>query len=137
AAITIPPFSFIEPGLILGANMAFRRLVLEKIDGFDPAFGPGNKYVSDDPDIQARASFAGWTGIYDPVLTVAHHHGRDAAAAQQLVHTYCRSSGAYYAKFLLRSDSRCTFARHVARHMYWMLRGSNEPMIFFFRYIQG
>src|SRR5205807_4166432 len=112
-------------GFILGANMAFRRTALESIDGFDPNFGPGNKYISDDPDIQARASFAGWTGVYNPSFTIAHHHGRDSAAARRLLRLYCRSTGAYYAKLLLRSDSRRTFARHI----YWQLRRGSEPMI--------
>jgi GT2 family glycosyltransferase len=115
---TIPPYSFIMPGFIVGANMAFRRSVLEQIGGLDPNFGPGNRYVCDDPDVQARASFAGWSGVYDPALRVAHHHGRDAAAAQQLDRIYRRSMGAYYAKFVLRSDTRLTFAKAL----YWHYR---------------
>jgi GT2 family glycosyltransferase len=120
----IQPYSYVGDGFILGANMVFRRTVLEQVDGFDPNLGPGNKYVSDDPDIQARASFAGWSGIYDPALTIAHHHGRDAVAARKLLRIYCISMGAYYAKFLLRSDSRPIFAKHI----YWLVRSGRLPL---------
>lgn len=133
----IPPYSFIQAGFILGANMAFRRIVLEQIGGFDPDFGPGNKYVSDDPDIQARASFDGWCGIYDPALTVKHHHGRDARAAQKLMRTYCLSTGAYYAKFLLRRNTRGTYVRNIARRTYWVTRSRAEPPAYRFWEIQG
>jgi GT2 family glycosyltransferase len=118
--IIVPPRSYIACGMILGANMAFRRVVLDQIGGFDPDFGPGNKYVCDDPDIQVRASFAGWHGKYDPALKVEHHHGRDAAAARRLTRTYSLATGAYFAKFLLRSDTRHEFARNV----YWRARKS-------------
>jgi glycosyltransferase involved in cell wall biosynthesis len=122
--LTVPPKSYVETGLILGANMAFRRVVLDQIHGFDPNFGPGNKYVGDDPDIQARASFAGWHGKYDPSLVVEHHHGRDAAAAERLERVYHLSTGAYFAKFLLRRDTRHEFARHI----YWRFRRKGTPL---------
>ena len=34
--VEIAPKSFVQPGLIHGANFAFRRSVLEEIGGFDP-----------------------------------------------------------------------------------------------------
>ncbi|MGH7029227.1 MAG: glycosyltransferase family 2 protein [Stellaceae bacterium] len=116
----IPPHSYVEAGLISGANMVFRRVVLEQIGGFDPIFGPGGKYVCDDVDAQARASFAGWVGVFEPALTVAHHHGRDATAARKLNRTYGVGRGAYFMKFLLRRDSRYEFARHI----YWQARSA-------------
>lgn len=127
----IPPCSYVEAGFISGANMVFRRNVLEQIDGFDPTFGPGGAYVCDDVDAQARASFAGWAGVFEPALTVAHHHGRDAAAARKLYRAYNLGRGAYFAKFLLRKDTRHEFARHI----YWWVR--KEPWPSFAREAEG
>ncbi len=109
----IPPRSYIPAGFIHGANMVFRRDVLVAIGGFDVSFMSGG-----DVEAQARASFAGWVGAYDPALSVAHHHRRNAAAARRLARTYGLARGAYFTKFLLRSDSRREFARHI----YWQAR---------------
>lgn len=109
----IQPRSYIPAGFLHGANMAFRRDVLVEIGGFDPGLISGG-----DVDAQARASFAGWVGTYDPALSVAHHHRRNAAAARRLARTYGLARGAYFAKFLLRGDSRREFARHI----YWQAR---------------
>lgn len=109
----IPPRSYVPAGFIHGANMVFRRDVLVAIGGFDPIFMSGG-----DVDAQARASFAGWAGIYDPALSVAHHHRRDAPAARRLARTYAFARGAYFAKSLLSSDTRREFARRI----YWQAR---------------
>jgi glycosyltransferase involved in cell wall biosynthesis len=114
----VPPQSYVRAGFLQGANMAFRRAALAQIAGFDPSFGPGNRFVGDDVDAECRALFAGWVGAYDPTLTVAHHHGRKAAAARRMMHVYNVAIGAYWAKFLLRSDTRATFMRYV----YWETR---------------
>lgn len=114
----IPPRSYVRAGFLQGANMSFRRAALEQIGGFDPAFGAGAKFSGIDIDAQCRTSFAGWTGAYDPALTVAHHHRRKAAAAKRLLQRYMVGRGAYWAKFLLRSDSRAAFMRNI----YWEVR---------------
>ena len=58
APIPIPPRSVVPTGLVQGANMAFRRDVLERIGGFDDALGPGTPFCNDDVDAVARASAA-------------------------------------------------------------------------------
>ena len=68
--------SFIPAGLILGANFAFRRAVLEAIGGFDPGLGAGTPFACEDVDALCRAAAAGWRGAYDPRLVVYHHHRR-------------------------------------------------------------
>jgi glycosyltransferase involved in cell wall biosynthesis len=118
----LPPRSYVQPGWILGANMMFRRSVLEAIGGFDPDFGPGARIsTSEDPDIQARASFAGWWGLYTPTAVVAHHHRRKAKDAAALMRIYWNGSGAYMAKFLLRSETRSIYLRAWFRMCYWEL----------------
>ena len=101
--VDIPPRAFVTPGLLISANLAFRREVLEAIDGFDPAFGyAGGGFAGEDVDAAARASVVGWRGRYDPALVVHHHHGRrpgpDADAARR---AYGIGSGAFFAKSAL------------------------------------
>lgn len=119
----IPPRSYIAAGALQGANMIFRRSALEQINGFDGRFGAGAEFAGDDVDAEARASFCGWFGVYDPRLVVAHHHGRNAAQARKLYRRYDIGRGAYFAKFLLRGDTRREFARNI----YWAKRRDFEP----------
>ena len=72
----IPPGSFISAGRLLGANMVFKREVVETVGPFDPMFGPGTRFRCDDIDYIARASLAGFVGGYVPELIVYHHHRR-------------------------------------------------------------
>jgi glycosyltransferase involved in cell wall biosynthesis len=114
----LPPRSYVEPGWILGANMMFRRKVLEAIDGFDVELGPGMQYDCDDTDVQARASFGGWWGFYSPMAIVYHHHRRKAKDIPALRHRYAMGNGAYKTKFLLVSDTRSIYLRAS----YWAFR---------------
>ena len=127
----LAPRSYVPPGWILGANMMFRRQVLEAIGGFDPELGPGMRFSSgEDPDVQARASFAGWWGLYNPDVVVAHHHRRKAKDAAALTRVYLRGGGTYMAKFLLLSETRSVYLGVLSRRWYWeilrILRG-NRP----------
>ena len=114
-----PPRNYIEGGLILGANMMFRRSVLNAIGGFDTDFGPGTPLIAEDTDIQSRASFAGWCGLYTPNVVVAHHHGRKAKDASDLARRYCNGLGALKLKFLLDRDTRS----HFLKACYWYVLG--------------
>jgi glycosyltransferase involved in cell wall biosynthesis len=119
----LPPRSYVKPGWILGANMMFRRRVLEAIGGFDPELGPGMPFHSgEDPDVQARASFAGWWGLYTPNVVVAHHHRRRAEDARAVMRIYSIGIGAYKAKFLLISGTRSIYLCDWLRHCYWEFR---------------
>jgi glycosyltransferase involved in cell wall biosynthesis len=120
---TVPPNSYIRAGFLQGANMAFRRAALEQIGGFDPQFGAGQKYCPEDVDAEVRASLGGWTGVYEPALCVAHHHGRKAAAAARQIKIYALGRGAYFAKLLLQAESR----RKLAKHVYWEFRAKKQP----------
>ncbi len=108
---SFPPKSFLPPGVIQGANMAFRRAVLERIHGFDPDFGAGAPFSGDDVDACARASFAGWRGAYVPTAVVYHHHRRKFAQAAALQRRYSIGRGAYMVKSILRRDSRPLYSR--------------------------
>lgn len=94
------PGQFLPAGAVKGANMAFRRAVLEAIGPFDPLFGSGTAFPSEDADAAMRAALAGWAGVYDPAVVVWHHHGRKAADIAGLYRAYDRGRGAYHAKLI-------------------------------------
>ena len=106
------PYIFVAPGVIHGANMAFRRSALETINGFGNSMGAGARHCCEDVDAVASAVWAGIEGIYSPEVTVYHHHGRQGLRQKRaIMANYCRGTGAYYAKFVLRPDSRRTYLR--------------------------
>jgi len=98
----IPPFSFLKPGIIQGANMLFHRKVINKIGLFDMLMGPGTSFVAEDIEYAARASWAGFTGAHIPELIVYHHHGRKKAEEKKQWKSYYLGHGAYYIKFILK-----------------------------------
>lgn len=98
--LRFPARRFLPAGMVKGANLAFRRQVLETIGPFDPLFGSGALFPSEDADAAMRAALAGWEGVYDPAIVVWHHHGRKAADAAALYRAYDLGRGAYHAKLL-------------------------------------
>jgi glycosyltransferase involved in cell wall biosynthesis len=105
----IPTHSFIHAGQVQGANMCFRKTTLETIGGFDIRFA---KYPSCDMATVAQASWAGISGAYDPRPTVFHHHQRKTKKqSRKLRQFYAIGRGAYYAKFIIRPDSRDVYLR--------------------------
>lgn len=97
----LEPGTYIWPGLIKGANMAYKRCVLDRIGGFDPVFGSGTPFPCDDCDAAARASLAGCVGLYTPDAVVYHHHGRKAHTIEKSFREYDTARGAYHLKLLL------------------------------------
>jgi glycosyltransferase involved in cell wall biosynthesis len=122
-ALFFPPGSFIKPGAIQGANVAYRRAAISEAGGFDPWFGAGALYSGDELDLIARISAAGWNGAYDPKPVVYHHHGRRTAKdVRHLKRWYVRGSGAYYAKCMLNRRMRSVCLKnwlHSSRHQSW------------------
>ena len=141
---TYPPNGFVNAGDIQGANMAFRREVLEKIGLFDPVFGAGAAYAAEDLDALWAASRAGWHGLYWPKAVVHHHHGRKAADIESLMRGYMFGRGALVAKTLLSARHVKTAIRESAfvltqlrhsplpwhRKVYWEMQG-------FFSYVRS
>jgi GT2 family glycosyltransferase len=110
------PWTFIAAGKVQGANMAFRRTTLERIGGFDVRLGAGTPFPCEDIDAAAEALWAGIRGVYDPRPVVYHHHGRRTEReAQKLMRSYDAGRGAYYAKYILRRDSRSEYIRYWIR----------------------
>ena len=107
--------SFIGSGAVCGANMAFRRAVLEDIGGFDPLFGAGSLFAAEDLDAAGRASAAGWKGRYCPEVVVSHHHGRRASDLPRLLKSYGIGAGAYHMKILFRERQFLWFLRSISQ----------------------
>nr|WP_298685038.1 glycosyltransferase family 2 protein [uncultured Dongia sp.] len=96
-----PSGRYLPPGALMGANMSFRHETLTAIGGFDPLFGSGALFPAEDCDAAARAGLAGWDGVYDPDIEVAHHHGRKADSIGKLHRSYDIGRGAYHTKLIL------------------------------------
>jgi len=116
----LQPRTFIAAGTIQGANMAFRKAVLDRIGGFDEGLGAGTAFACEDIDAVTAASWAGIAGAYDPRPTVYHHHRRKTKHEQNVLRkSYDKGRGAYYVKYILRRDSRSkylkTWIRFVTR----------------------
>ena len=118
-----PPGSFIKTGAIQGANIAYRRVAVSGVGGFDPWFGAGALYSGDEVELMARISAAGWNGAYDPKPVVYHHHGRKTANDElRLTHWYDRGRGAYYAKCMLNRRMRSVYVKNwllTRQHQSW------------------
>ena len=69
--------------------------------------GPGTPFVIEDGDLAAAAVWSGVMGVYDPRPVVYHHHGRKTKQdADQLWRYYGAGRAAYFAKYILRKDTR-------------------------------
>lgn len=113
--IDFPAAHIIAAGRIQGANMALRKSALAAVGGFDERLGAGTRFPSEDIDVVARASALGWIGAYRPDVLVYHHHGRRSwEEVGQLMRSYDRGRGAYYAKCLLNPRIRVSAWRHWA-----------------------
>jgi glycosyltransferase involved in cell wall biosynthesis len=100
------PRTIVRTGGFHGANLSFRRQVLQAIDGFDHNLGAGTPFPAEDIDAVAAAIWAGYAGLYDPRPTIHHHHRRKLKDVPRQVMVHDTGRGAYYAKFVFRPDSR-------------------------------
>lgn len=122
----IRPYSFVPAGKLQGANLSLRRSALEHIGGVDTAFGAGTPFPCEDIDMVAAVSWSGLRSVYDPRPVVEHHHRRKPVDFNRIMAGYDQGRGAYFAKYLLRQDSRKTYCKawrntfkqsHVSRRL--------------------
>lgn len=82
-----------------GANMAWRKSALEKIDGFDEALGPGTPLrAAEDVDAFWRFLAGGGAGAFNPESIVAHRQWRGRASQLRVYVGYGVGSGALAVK---------------------------------------
>lgn len=90
-----------------GANMAFRRRVLEEIGGFDEELGSGTALRSaEDHDAFWRALRAGWAGVYHPAAVVTHRLWRGRMRSIGREFGYGVGAGALALKVVRGGDPR-------------------------------
>jgi glycosyltransferase involved in cell wall biosynthesis len=104
-------------GFAMGANMAFRRQVCERIGAFDVRLGSGRFFAgADDTDFFYRALKAGYRYIYAPNVLVHHDHDRvSLEQACRLQYSYGKGCSAYLLKHALRGDT------YAMRMVYWLI----------------
>lgn len=82
-----------------GANMAFRREVLEELGGFDERLGAGSRFpAAEDTDLFWRALRTGWSGRYEPGAIVTHLQWRSRNDVLRVEYRYGVGGGAFAAK---------------------------------------
>ena len=126
---------------IIGANMAFRAEVCERIGFFDERLGPGSVdgAVAEDIDVAYRCILAGCRTIFDPSLEMPHHHERQTPDAIKKVEIgYFLGCGAFVVKHFASG-------RRFRRAVFWELReianglfgkkDARRRSAFYFRYV--
>ncbi len=106
-------------GVAMGANMAFRRELFDRIGLFDVRLGAGTFFAGgEDIELIYRALKAGYKFVYAPNVLVAHDHDRTTAEqACQLIYGYGKAYSAYILKHVLRRDA------YAMRMAYWLVSG--------------
>jgi O-antigen biosynthesis protein len=90
----LPPFG-------VGANMAFRRGVLDRIGGFDVALGAGTPTGGGEDTLAITlVMLNGYEVAYEPVALMWHHHRQDMASLNKQLHGYSVGLTAFYAALL-------------------------------------
>lgn len=86
----------------MGANMSFRRDLIQQLGGFDPRFDGGAATLSGgDTEMFARLLQSGKAIVYCPEALVWHRHPREMAAVRKVIFGYGVGSFAVFAKRLV------------------------------------
>lgn len=102
-----------------GANMAFRRGVLEELRGFDTALDVGTpSHGGGDLDVFHRALVSGATIRYEPTALVWHRHRVDMSSLRRQLYDNGRAFGVYLLLLCHRGDVSRFVTANVAR--IWM-----------------
>lgn len=102
----------------MGANMAFRREVFDRVGAFDVRLGAGTFFAGgEDIELFYRALKAGYKFVYAPNALVYHDHDRETPEqACRLIYGYGKANAAYIVKHVLRGDL------YAMRMLYWLIR---------------
>jgi hypothetical protein len=120
------PVGFQPHRLGVGTDMAFRRAVLEALDGFDPRLDVGTPTRGGgDLDMLFRVVEAGHAVVYEPSAVVRHIHRRDWAGLRGQM----RDNGVAFSAFLAKYEHDPAYAARARRarrdwQLGWHLRGS-------------
>jgi hypothetical protein len=133
------PGSLLQPGEVLGANLAVRTSALAAAGGFDPRLGAGTPFRCEEIDLCARLLRRGHRGAVVPAPAVVHDHGRNAAEARALERRDDIARGAYLARRLEAGDHAYlrVWWRRAATRFGWHPRHSREAMAILARELAG
>lgn len=102
----------------MGANMAIRRVAMDKVGGFDEIMGGGAPLrSSQDFDFALRMYRAGYAVLLDPDVRVDHYGARTADQWPGTLVAYGIGDGAFFGKHMRCRDMLVSwlFVRKVAR----------------------
>jgi GT2 family glycosyltransferase len=104
----------------VGANMAFRRSLLQALGGFDPALDVGTPaHGGGDLDMFHRALVAGAIGRYEPRALLRHHHRATIPALRAQLYDNGRAFGVYLLRiFRQRSARRRVVVSYALAHAF-------------------
>lgn len=95
----LPPFG-------TGANMAYRREVLNRIGGFDVALGAGTPTSAGEDTLALTLTMlAGYEIAYEPTALMWHHHREEVEDLNRQLHGYSIGLTAFYAALIIRRPS--------------------------------
>jgi glycosyltransferase involved in cell wall biosynthesis len=106
-------------GALIGANMAMRRAVADKVGYFDERFGAGTSLPGgEELDYLYRAYLADIIIEYVPDMVIFHHHGRKTIpVGNSLMTNYVIGGGGLYAKYIFRDLGFC-------KTFYWTIKNA-------------
>jgi GT2 family glycosyltransferase len=115
----------------IGANMAFRRQIFQKIGGFDTALDIGTpSRGGGDVELFHRLICKGYLFVYEPSMLVWHHHRKEYAALRRQIFNNGCSFGCYLIDcFRKRTVSRSTILQFFILDwlLQWNLRNLIHP----------
>lgn len=109
----------------VGANMAFRRSVFERVGYFDPGLDVGTaSRGAGDIEMMWRAVAGGFRLRYEPSAWVRHTHRRDRASLLNQVEANGTSYGCFLRTVAEREPGRVTEVRRHRRNWYrnWLVK---------------
>ncbi len=140
--VTSPWLKWRERGI--GANMAFRKEVLERVGSFDEVLGPGAPlHACLDGDMTYRVLKAGYSVLNVPDAYVVHHGFRAWGEGQKMMRRVGLGVGAAYMKHLRLGDPAVlpTLVVEAARCISWkrlfLLRWRHLGLARFYGYLKG
>jgi GT2 family glycosyltransferase len=124
----------LQAGWGVGANMAIRRAVFDRVGVFDLMLGAGAPFhAGEEIDLTIRALAVGFKVVHDPGIAVIHLGVREGPEASRLMRRYGVGLGATLAKHVrLRTPGALKlFAGwlmlHGRRSLWNLIRGHKNP----------
>jgi O-antigen biosynthesis protein len=121
-----PLFPFTAGRMGSGANMAFAASALKRLDGFDPALGPGTTARAGEDLLALFSTIAvGSRLVYQPDAVVWHHHRRNPEALASQAFGYGVGLGAYLTAAVMREPATLpALLRRLPRGLVYALHTS-------------